>query len=215
MAWAGSAGLPGTRREPIHGGSMAPTVPGSPVDPTLPAFPRRRGEQSQGQRPGPEPFAAQRDPPPTRRSRKQKRQPSAAFLLLLLPLIPPFPSAPAGNLTGGPSGPLQDRSAPGCGGRAPWERVLCLRSTASQVPERPAAEPPPGGGSRRVPQSPPPITHQSRRRERNARSPYSASIAVSFSRAGPASFGLSNAKRIVASTRPRCVPQSKRVPSKR
>ena len=45
--------------------------------------------------------------------------------------------------------------------------------------------------------------------------PYSASIAASFSRAGPASFGLSSAKRIVASTRPRCVPQSKRVPSKR
>ncbi len=45
--------------------------------------------------------------------------------------------------------------------------------------------------------------------------PYSANIAVSFSRADPASFGLSSAKRIVASTSPRCVPQSKRVPSKR
>ncbi|HIE5883735.1 TPA: hypothetical protein ACXN3U_004184, partial [Stenotrophomonas maltophilia] len=31
------------------------------------------------------------------------------FLIVLPPLIPPFPSAPAGNLAGGTGGPFQDR----------------------------------------------------------------------------------------------------------
>jgi len=216
MAWAGLAGLPGTRREPplrgpaqplaavrsgaceavlrkqsvlTHGGSMAPsmapTVPGSPANPALPASPRRRDEPELGS----DPFAAQRDLTPT-----SKKAADGCLFAFALVFDSALPVRARRNLTGGTGGPLQDRWRHGWRHRAPMDGFTACPAKAH-------------------PYRPPRINQGAANGALDK--PHSANIAVSFSRAGPASFGLSSAKRIVASTRPRCVPQSKRVPSKR
>lgn len=116
----------------------------------------------------------------------------AAFPVSALIFIPPFPSAPTGT--------VQRRGQVAAGPLASWMAPTNPRGWVYGV------------SCRTCP-------HASLARREGAterlKTPYSASIAASFSRAGPASLGLSSAKRIVASTSPRCVPQSKRVPSKR
>ncbi len=194
--------------------------PGQPHPPAPPNIPRGGGMSKGRIKSWVRALCCAKGSNPTSNPTSKKGSHRLPFLLLLLPLIPPFPSAPAGNCreawagrcrTVGAMGP---RHASGGLGRTPNPGLaVCAGQRTRARRHRAPMDGFTACPAKAHPYRPPRINQGAANGALDK--PYSANIAVSFSRAGPASFGLSSAKRIVASTSPRCVPQSKRVPSKR